>query len=117
MGQLQPANFDVSKRPRRQDWNGEYIENGMFYFADKKLIVNNKLQGGKYVILLYTNINIYLYYYDFMFRLGVVVIPMNRSIEIDTLFDLQAARLLAPLLDSPKNMTEKTSKIVKSDKS
>lgn len=52
-----------------------------------------------------------------MFRLGVVVIPMDRSIEIDTLFDLEVARLLAPLLDSPKNMTEKTSKIVKSHKS
>ncbi|XP_027848672.2 N-acylneuraminate cytidylyltransferase A [Aphis gossypii] len=85
-GQLQPSNFDVSKRPRRQDWDGEYVENGMFYFAHKNLIVNNKLQGGK---------------------LGVVVIPMNRSLEIDTQFDLQAARLLAPLLDKPKNVTER----------
>ncbi|VVC40771.1 Nucleotide-diphospho-sugar transferases,Acylneuraminate cytidylyltransferase [Cinara cedri] len=83
-GQLQPANFDVIKRPRRQDWNGEYVENGMFYFVHKNLIVNNKLQGGK---------------------LGVVVIPMNRSLEIDTYFDLQAARLLASLLDMPKNLT------------
>lgn len=46
-GQLQPSNFDVAKRPRRQDWDGEYVENGMFYFAHKNLIVNNKLQGGK----------------------------------------------------------------------
>lgn len=42
-----------------------------------------------------------------MFRLGVVVIPVNRSLEIDTEFDLQAARLLAPLLDAPKNITNK----------
>ncbi|CAH1738535.1 unnamed protein product [Aphis gossypii] len=91
-GQLQPSNFDVSKRPRRQDWDGEYVENGMFYFAHKNLIVNNKLQGGK---------------------LGVVVIPMNRSLEIDTQFDLQAARLLAPLLDKPKNVTDRIKEIAK----
>lgn len=91
-GQLQPSNFDVSKRPRRQDWDGEYVENGMFYFAYKNLIVNNKLQGGK---------------------LGVVVIPMNRSLEIDTQFDLQAARLLAPLLDKPKNVTDRIKEIAK----
>lgn len=47
------------------------------------------------------------------YRLGVVVIPMNRSLEIDTLFDLEAARLLAPLLDPPTNLTEKTIKTVK----
>lgn len=93
-GQLQPCNFDVSKRPRRQDWDGEYIENGMFYFVHRRLIVNNKLQGGK---------------------LGVVVIPMNRSLEIDTQFDLEAARLLAPLLDTRKhfNLIEKTSEMMK----
>lgn len=39
---------------------------------------------------------------------------MNRSLEIDTPFDLKNARLLAPLLDTPKNLTEKTSKIIKS---
>lgn len=39
---------------------------------------------------------------------------MNRSLEIDTEFDLQAARLLAPLLDIPKNLTnEKTNKTLK----
>lgn len=45
------------------------------------------------------------------FRLGVVVIPVNRSLEIDTPFDLQAARLLAPLLDTPTNLTTKTTKV------
>lgn len=42
---------------------------------------------------------------------------MNRSLEIDTLFDLQAARLLAPLLDVPKNTTEKNNIVIKSHKS
>lgn len=38
---------------------------------------------------------------------------MNRSLEIDTQFDLQTARYLAPLLDKPENVTEKSSKIIK----
>lgn len=40
---------------------------------------------------------------------------MNRSLEIDTQFDLVAARLLAPLLDTRKNFnsTEKTSEMMK----
>lgn len=33
-----PINFNVTKRPRRQDWNGELIEAGMFYYATRKLI-------------------------------------------------------------------------------
>lgn len=38
-----PLNFDVKKRPRRQDWNGEFLEAGMFYFARRRLIQNDKL--------------------------------------------------------------------------
>jgi len=45
--------------------------------------------------------------------LGVVVIPTNRSLEIDTQFDLQAARLLAPLLDKPKHLTNRTNEMIK----
>lgn len=41
------------------------------------------------------------------------MIPMNRSLEIDTQFDLQAARLLAPLLDKPKNVTDRIKEIAK----
>lgn len=42
------------------------------------------------------------------------MIPINRSLEIDTEFDLQTARLLAPLLDMPKNLTtEKTNRTLK----
>ncbi|XP_050540894.1 N-acylneuraminate cytidylyltransferase isoform X2 [Daktulosphaira vitifoliae] len=46
-GHLHAINFDVTKRPRRQDWGGEYVENGMFYFVHRNLIVQNRLQGGK----------------------------------------------------------------------
>jgi len=40
------ANFDPKKRPRRQDWDGELVENGMFYFARSWLIDEGLLQGG-----------------------------------------------------------------------
>uniref|UniRef100_A0A3B3XKL0 N-acylneuraminate cytidylyltransferase n=1 Tax=Poecilia mexicana TaxID=48701 RepID=A0A3B3XKL0_9TELE len=44
----QPENLNPAKRPRRQDWNGELIENGSFYFATRDLIMKEgRLQGGK----------------------------------------------------------------------
>ncbi|XP_027009764.2 N-acylneuraminate cytidylyltransferase A [Tachysurus fulvidraco] len=40
-------NLDPSRRPRRQDWDGELCENGSFYFATKELVNQGLLQGGK----------------------------------------------------------------------
>lgn len=37
------VNFDANKRPRRQDWQGELIETGMFYFARRQLIEQENL--------------------------------------------------------------------------
>lgn len=43
-----PLNLDPSNRPRRQDWDGELVENGSFYFTHRKLIEKEGLlQGGK----------------------------------------------------------------------
>jgi N-acylneuraminate cytidylyltransferase len=69
-GGVEPLNFNPKRRPRRQDWDGELLENGMFYFATKNLINYGLLQGG---------------------RCGAVEIPKNYSIEIDTPFDLRVA--------------------------
>jgi N-acylneuraminate cytidylyltransferase len=47
-GEAVPLNYDPLKRPRRQDWNGELIENGAFYLTRKALW--DKVQcrlGGK----------------------------------------------------------------------
>lgn len=41
--QVMPINFDAKNRPRRQDWNGELLEAGMFYFARRHLIEKDKL--------------------------------------------------------------------------
>jgi len=44
-------NYDPIKRPRRQDWDGELIENGAFYFFSKANWTKNKCRlGGKTVL-------------------------------------------------------------------
>lgn len=68
-----PLNFDPKNRPRRQDWNGELIENGMFYFAKRKLIQKGYFQNK---------------------RCAVVEIPSSVSIEIDTDLDLFIANAI-----------------------
>ena len=34
-----PMNYDPNKRPRRQEWDGYYIENGAFYISSRKEIM------------------------------------------------------------------------------
>lgn len=43
-----PMNYNPQKRPRRQDWDGYFIENGAFYFSSKQAILNSKCRiSGK----------------------------------------------------------------------
>jgi N-acylneuraminate cytidylyltransferase len=43
-----PMNYDPQKRPRRQDWDGYYIENGAFYISSRENILNSKCRvSGK----------------------------------------------------------------------
>lgn len=37
-----PKNYDPLKRPRRQDWDGEFIENGAIYIFSRKDFLTNK---------------------------------------------------------------------------
>ncbi|XP_068611918.1 N-acylneuraminate cytidylyltransferase A [Brachionichthys hirsutus] len=47
-GLTKPFNLDPTKRPRRQDWDGELCENGSLYFTTRELIMSEGLlQGGK----------------------------------------------------------------------
>lgn len=41
-----PYNLDPANRPRRQDWDGELVENGSFYFTTKELVHLGNPQGG-----------------------------------------------------------------------
>lgn len=46
-GTVEGVNFAESDRPRRQDWSGDLVENGMFYFATADLVRERRLQGGR----------------------------------------------------------------------
>ncbi|KAL9905549.1 CMP-sialic acid synthase [Glossina fuscipes fuscipes] len=70
---LMALNFDVTKRPRRQDWNGELIETGMFYFSNKSLVQQDRFQNE---------------------WCEVVNINSEDALEIDTFNDIELAKCL-----------------------
>ena len=69
----QPLNFDPCHRPRRQDWElADVVENGMFYFAKRSLVTEQRLlQGGQ--------------------KCTYIEIDSKLSLEIDTCLDLALA--------------------------
>ena len=75
-GTILPSNYDPQKRPRRQDWDGELVENGAFYMIKREDI-------------------------DFTtgMRISGTVIPHvmddKNSIEIDTELDLMICNCIA----------------------
>ena len=83
-GRVTPLNYDPARRPRRQDWDGELIENGAFY-----MIKSNDLNVETGV------------------RLAKNIIPYEmdekNSLEIDTEMDLlmcdTIARNVTPIHD------------------
>lgn len=43
-----PLNYDPQKRPRRQDWDGYYIENGAFYISSRDAVLKSNCRiSGK----------------------------------------------------------------------
>ena len=70
----QALNFNPGQRPRRQDWKGDLVENGMFYFARRSLVESGVLQGGKCTF---------------------VEVPSKFSLEIDSGLDLALAEQTA----------------------
>ncbi|KAK6624325.1 hypothetical protein RUM44_011184 [Polyplax serrata] len=76
-GLVSPINFKPEKRPRRQDWSGELVENGMFYFAKSELILRDNVFQNN--------------------RCSVFEIPKELSLEIDTKFDLTLAEMMLSL--------------------
>lgn len=47
-GFAHPTNYDVFKRPRRQDFRGYFVENGAFYISSKKDLIEsgNRISGN-----------------------------------------------------------------------
>lgn len=74
-GIARPKNYNPAKRPRRQDWNGELIENGAFYiFTVAAFCASGSRLSGKIVAL---------------------EMPEDTLVEIDTLVDWQIVEFLA----------------------
>ncbi|KAL0279466.1 UNVERIFIED_CONTAM: hypothetical protein PYX00_001015 [Menopon gallinae] len=80
-GFAKAVNFDPKKRPRRQDWEGELIENGMFYIFKTELVTRHGVLQND--------------------RCGVLEIPRRYSLEIDDESDLLTARELSRVMDAP----------------
>lgn len=72
----QPLNYNIYNRPRRQDWEGEYIEDGSFYIIKiSEFIKSHGIPPNN-------NTSIY-------------VMPYSRVLEIDEPIDFEIAEKLA----------------------
>ena len=73
----QPLNFDPGQRPRRQDWaSADLVENGMFYFVKRSLVLDQRLlQGGP--------------------KCTYIEVDSKLSLEIDSSLDLALAEQVA----------------------
>ena len=66
---IKPINWKTENRPMRQEVNEEYVENGAFYITTKTSLLKSQLRySGKK---------------------NIVVMPLSRSFQIDTLEDLK----------------------------
>ena len=63
-----PIDWNPSERPRRQDVDETYVENGAFYITTKKNLLKSKLRYSG--------------------NTGIVEMPLERSIQVDTYDDL-----------------------------
>jgi len=71
---LNSLDWDETKRPRRQDCPEHYIENGAFYIIRRDALLKYKNRHAK--------------------NKGVVIMPLKRSFEIDTLEDINLVELI-----------------------
>tara|TARA_B100000579_G_scaffold97578_1_gene77390 strand:+ start:297 stop:935 length:639 start_codon:yes stop_codon:yes gene_type:complete len=71
---IKPINWSIFKRPRRQDVDEQYVENGAFYITTKEQFLNSGIRYGG--------------------RIGVVEMPIKRSFQIDTYQDLDIIKKL-----------------------
>ena len=81
-----PLNYDYQKRPRRQDKQWEFIENGSIYITNRKILLQQKNRLGG--------------------RILTYVMPDWASFEIDTPFEFHLVQFIAKnvLPNSAKNI-------------
>lgn len=66
---ISPYDWNPEKRPRRQDIEEKYIENGAFYITKKDFLLTSKMRYSG--------------------RIGISEMPFCRSFQIDTFEDLE----------------------------
>tara|TARA_R110001592_G_scaffold214065_1_gene466908 strand:+ start:1172 stop:1804 length:633 start_codon:yes stop_codon:yes gene_type:complete len=66
--QFKPNKWDINNRPRRQDVEEQYVENGAFYITTKQGLLKSRLRYSG--------------------NIGIVEMPLWRSFQVDTLQDL-----------------------------
>ena len=71
---FQPHEWDIKKRPRRQDKQELLVENGAFYITTKENLLESKLRYSK--------------------NIGIVEMPYYESFQIDNRDDLQLIKKL-----------------------
>lgn len=71
---VEPYDWDINNRPRRQDVSEKWVENGAFYITTKESLLKNKLR--------YNN------------EFCIVEMPFSKSFQIDTLDDLELIKKL-----------------------
>lgn len=68
-GNARPADWEMYRRPRRQDVEPLWVENGAFYITTKKNLIESKLRYSG--------------------RIGIVEMPASMSFQVDTPEDLR----------------------------
>ena len=71
---IKPIEWEIESRPRRQDREEYYEENGMFYITSRQQLYKSKLRYSG--------------------RIGIVPVPLYDSIQIDTKEDLALIKKL-----------------------
>ena len=66
---IKPINWDINNRPRRQDKNEQYVENGAFYITKKENLIKSNLRYSG--------------------NIGIVEMPFEESFQIDNKNDLK----------------------------
>ena len=69
-----PINWDMNNRPRRQDMEENYVENGAFYITTKKHLLKSKLRYSG--------------------NIGMVEMPLSKSYQLDSKDDLDILKKL-----------------------
>ena len=66
---INPHNWDINKRPMRQEKSYKFVENGAFYITKRNHLINSKLRYSG--------------------NIGISEMPNYRSFQVDTLDDLK----------------------------